>query len=148
MPQVDLIEESFVVAEPARVAAALRDPVRWRAWWPDLSLRVFQDRAEQGIRWNISGALVGSMEVWLERFGDGVIVHHYLRADPPDGRVLPARAAAREVRRRALHAKRLFWAFKDEMEGRRQPGDPRDPGGLTDPADLAVTAAAGHGEGE
>jgi hypothetical protein len=93
------------------------------------------------------------MEVWLERFGDGVIVHHYLRADPPGGRVLSARAAAREARRRALHAKRLFWAFKDEMEGRRLPGDPRDPGGLTDRGPVGAAggrrpAGTGHGEGE
>lgn len=123
MPQIDLIEESFVVAAPGRVAELFRDPNRWRGWWPDLSLSVFQDRADQGIRWTVSGALVGSMEVWLEPHSDGVIVHHYLRADLPDGRVPSGRAARREVRRRARHAKRLFWALKDQLEGARRPGE-------------------------
>lgn len=122
MPQIDLIEESFVVARPARVAALLADPARWPGWWPDLSLSVFQDRAEQGVRWTVAGALVGSMEVWLEPHADGVIVHHYVRADL----ARPARSnrvVRRESRRRALHAKRLFWNVKDELEGRRLPGE-------------------------
>lgn len=123
MPQIDLIEESFVVARPERVAAVLRDPARWRGWWPDLDLSVFQDRAEQGIRWTVSGALVGSMEVWLEAHADGVVVHHYVRADLPGGRVPAPRAAVRELRRRSLHAKRLFWSLKDELEGGRLPGE-------------------------
>ncbi|HEY9474179.1 MAG TPA: polyketide cyclase / dehydrase and lipid transport [Mycobacteriales bacterium] len=123
MPQVDLIEESFVVAAADRVAAVLRDPTRWARWWPDLSLSVFQDRAEQGIRWTVSGALVGSMEVWLEPHADGVIVHHYVRADLAGGRVPPVRVVTREARRRAMHAKRLFWALKDELEGARRPGE-------------------------
>lgn len=130
MPQVDLIEESFVVAEPATVAAAVRDTSRWRGWWPDLSLTVFQDRGDQGIRWNVTGALVGSMEVWLEPHGDGVIVHHYLRADRSDGPAsTPAGShrpgrLARETRRRSRHAKRVFWALKDELEGNRSAGEP------------------------
>lgn len=135
MPQVDLIEESFVVATPAAVAATVRDATRWRGWWPDLSLTVFQDRGEQGVRWNVTGALVGSMEVWLEPHGDGVILHHYLRADLPAGpatgtdtgraatNVRPGRLV-RETRRRSRHAKRIFWALKDELEGNRGAGEP------------------------
>ena len=56
MPQLDLVDETFVVAEPARVAAAVRDPARWAGWWPDLRLGVFQDRGEAGVRWNVRGA--------------------------------------------------------------------------------------------
>ncbi|HEY9390387.1 MAG TPA: polyketide cyclase / dehydrase and lipid transport [Mycobacteriales bacterium] len=123
MPQIDLIEESFVVAEAHRVAAVLRDPARWVTWWPDLSLSVFQDRAEQGVRWTVSGALVGSMEVWLEPHADGVIVHHYVRADMAGDRTPRPRTVTREARRRARHAKRLFWALKDELEGARRPGE-------------------------
>ncbi|HSV64825.1 MAG TPA: polyketide cyclase / dehydrase and lipid transport [Mycobacteriales bacterium] len=118
------MDETFLVAEPAAVAAVLHEPSRWREWWPDLRLSVFQDRADQGIRWTVAGALVGSMEVWLEPFGDGVLLHHYLRADPAGRRVSPRRAG-QELRRRQRHAKRVFWRVKDELEGDRRPGAAR-----------------------
>lgn len=124
MPQVDVIDESFVVAEPRAVADQLRSEPRWREWWPDLRLSVFADRAEQGVRWNVSGALVGSMEVWLEAFGDGVIVHYYLRADPATGPYPSVRRTMREIRRRQRAAKRVFWRLKDELETGRRTGEP------------------------
>jgi hypothetical protein len=123
--QLDLVDETFVVASPAKLARLVRNPARWRQWWPDLELDVFQDRGEQGMRWNVRGALTGSMEVWLEPHGDGVVVHYYLRCDPPGGRVLRPRAAQRELRRRAHRAKRVFWAVKDQVEAGRAPGEPR-----------------------
>jgi hypothetical protein len=130
VPQLDVIDETFVVARPGAVSALLHDPGRLRQWWPELRLSVFQDRAEQGIRWQVSGALagsalVGSMEVWLEEFGDGVIVHYYLRADPAGGPLASPRRAVRAVRRLQLQAKSVFWRVKDELEGARRPGDPR-----------------------
>ena len=125
MPQLDLVDETFVVAAPARVAAAVRDPARWPAWWPDLTLSVFQDRGDQGVRWNVRGTLVGSMEVWLEPYGDGVIVHHYVRCDVPGRRPPGPGAAARLRRRRERHAKRVFWALKDELEAGRRAGEGR-----------------------
>lgn len=127
MPQLDLVDETFVVAEPAVLAAAVRDPDRWVGWWPDLRLGVFQDRGDAGVRWNVRGALTGSMEVWLEPYGDGVLLHHYVRCDVT-GRVLSPSAAARELRRRQRHAKRVFWALKDELERGRAAGEPRAPG--------------------
>jgi hypothetical protein len=123
VPAFDLVDETFVVATPAAVAAAVRDPDRWARWWPDLTLGVFQDRGEAGVRWNVHGALTGSMEVWLEPYGDGVLVHHYVRCDRPDGRPV----GTRERRRRQTHAKAIFWGLKDELEGDRAPGLPRQP---------------------
>jgi hypothetical protein len=119
--QLDLVDETFVVAAPAAVAAVVRDPARWPGWWPDLRLGVFQDRGDAGVRWNVRGALSGSMEVWLEPYGDGVLVHHYVRCDP----VGRDRITPRERRTRERHAKRLFWALKDELEGDRPAGEPR-----------------------
>jgi len=121
VPAFDLVEETFVVAEPAAVAAVVRDPARWERWWPDLRLGVFQDRGDAGVRWNVRGALTGSMEVWLEPYGDGVLVHHYVRCDRADGQ----RIGQRERRRRQRRAKAIFWALKDELEGDRRPGEPR-----------------------
>ena len=133
MPVVDLVDETFIVAPPAALAGVVADRSRWRVWWPDLSLDIFMDRGEKGIRWSITGALVGSAEVWLEPFGDGAIVHYYLRADPTVGspgtqpRSLPdsprgRRTADRLRRRHALQWKRTVWALKVEMERGRAPG--------------------------
>ncbi len=133
MPVVDLVDETFIVAPPAALAAALAERRRWRQWWPDLTLDVFMDRGEKGIRWSVTGALVGSCEVWLEPFGDGAIVHYYLRADPTEtaqptvARIYPdsprgRRAADRLRRRQALRWKRSVWSWKYEMEGDRVPG--------------------------
>ncbi len=63
----------------------------WHPWWPELQLSIFMDRGDKGVRWSISGALVGSSEIWLEPFADGVIVHYYLRAD------LPTSSSARAI---------------------------------------------------
>ncbi|MDZ7578791.1 MAG: polyketide cyclase / dehydrase and lipid transport [Candidatus Nanopelagicales bacterium] len=134
MPVVDLVDETFLVVSPARLAAVVQERRRWAQWWPELSLSVFMDRGVKGIRWSITGAMVGSAELWLEEFGDGVILHYYLRADPvsPGSATQPRvltdsprgrRAADRLRRREALRWKRTVWALKAEMEGERQPGD-------------------------
>jgi hypothetical protein len=132
---VDLIDETFVVAAPAELSAVVHDPQRWRAWWPGLRLTVFMDRGDQGIRWSVTGDLVGSAEIWLEPFGDGVVVHHYLRADPTrpgsptepiEGDPAKQRRQADRIRRRhALAWKRSVNALKDELEAGRAPGTPR-----------------------
>lgn len=128
MAQIDLIEETFVAAEPELVAAAVHEPRFTAELWPDLRLTVFMDRGPDGVRWTATGALAGSCEVWLERYGDGVIVHTYLRCDVTDSAgaiVTPApRAAVREVQARARHAKRVLWSVKDRLEAGRGPGEP------------------------
>ena len=136
MSGVDLVDETFVVVERPRLAEVVADPSRWRAWWPGLHLVVFMDRGLEGIRWSVTGDLVGSCELWLESQADGVLVHYYLRAEPTvpgsstQARSMPDSARGRrEVdrlrRRHALSWKRAVWALKDEMEGDRAPGMPR-----------------------
>ena len=132
---IDVLDETFVVAAPEQVAAALTDPARLREWWPELSLTVFQDRGPLGVRWTVTGALVGSQEFWLEPVRDGVLVHYYLRADPTargsDTEVLTgdprrlARRCARDVERRRLALKRRLNALKDSLEAGREVGEPR-----------------------
>jgi hypothetical protein len=119
---IDLVDETFVVATPAQVAARLQDPAEWRRWWPDLTLTVFQDRGERGIRWNVTGALQGSCEVWLEAVRDGTLVHHYLRGARGGGGA--GRGVARERARRARAWKQVIFALKDELEGSRGQGPP------------------------
>lgn len=133
MYTVDLVDETFIVAPQHSLALRIADPQQWRVWWPDQRLEVFLDRGDKGVRWSVSGALIGSSEIWLEPFGDGVIVHYFLRADPADpdrpGEVLVPqdtaagrRAAARLRRRAATGWKRSVWALKAEMEGVREVG--------------------------
>lgn len=134
MPGVDLVDETYIVVERARLASVVAEPVRWRSWWPGLDLAIFMDRGLDGIRWSVAGDLVGSCELWLESQGDGVLVHYYLRAEPTvpgsrtQPRTLPESARGRREidrlrRRHAIAWKRSVWALKDEMEGDRRPGE-------------------------
>ncbi len=126
MASVDVLDETFLVVPRRSLAVIFADPARWREFWPDLRLSVYADRGDDGLRWTVQGALVGTMEVWLEPVLDGTVLHYYLRADPTgrDGTVAPAapRAAAAETRRRQLAAKRLAFALKAEVEGDREIG--------------------------
>jgi hypothetical protein len=129
---VDVLDETFLVVPRRSLAVIFADPARCREFWPDLELAVYADRGDEGLRWTVRGALVGTMEVWLEPVLDGTVLHYYLRADPPasDGTrsvARFARHAAAETRRRQLDAKRIAFALKDELERGREAGmPPRD----------------------
>jgi hypothetical protein len=135
VPLVDVIDETFVVAPPPVVAAALRSPALWARLFPGLDLTVFMDRGDEGVRLTVTGALVGSNEFWVEPWGDGAIVHYYLRADPTrrgsDTEPLvasPRRLARRAVRMRTAHCVRLkagLNELKDRLEAGREPGTGR-----------------------
>lgn len=134
-PQIHLVDETWIEAGVDKTSAAVANPVRWRLWWPTLHLTVTRDRGLKGIQWaarSLGGAepaLAGTVELWLEPFRDGVLVHHFLRLDPVDGKELPRRTAARTTRRFAWQAKRAFWQLKDELEATSvRAGAPRGPG--------------------
>ena len=134
MSSVDLVDETFVVAPPAAVAAAVHEPARWHGWWPDLALTVFMDRGEAGLRWNVTGALSGSAELWLEPYADGVVIHHYLRGEleggAPDGSGRASHRGRRLARRHALRWKASVNALKDQLEVGRVVGEgPAAPNG-------------------
>ncbi|WP_211177479.1 polyketide cyclase / dehydrase and lipid transport [Pseudonocardia acidicola] len=128
MPSVDVVDEIFLAVPRERVAAEFAVPARWSQLWPDLRLEVVTDRGPRGVRWTVEGALVGSMEVWLEEVLDGTVLHYFLRADPvgPDGGPAPAppRRAAAESRRRQRAAKAIGFALKDRLEAGREAGEP------------------------
>lgn len=131
MPTIDLIDETFVVAAPAAVAAAVHDAARTATWWPDLELTVFQDRGVDGVRWTATGAMVGTAEIWLQAFGDGTLLHVFLRCDvtrrgsATTPMPLTRRRALRAARDRAWQIKQWSWALKRELEGGRAAGEPR-----------------------
>ena len=156
MPAVDLVDETFVVVDRASIAAVVADPARWARWWPELQLTVFMDRGLDGIRWSVAGRWVGSLEIWLEAVGDGVLVHHYARLDPVDPstggpRPVPTdlsgrRRAARARAVRATAWKRSIWALKDELEAGRPVGE-RRPGSVPPPGSLPGSPAGETGIG-
>ena len=130
---VDLVDETFIVVQPARLAAVVAEQSRWQQWWPELTMQVFMDRGEKGLRWSMTGELVGSAEIWVEPFGDGAILHYYLRGDPADPKSTTQarqesqsprgrRSADRLRRRHALRWKQIVWSLKAEMEAGRAPG--------------------------
>ncbi len=124
VPQVDVLQEMFVAARPALVAARLTRPDVPGVLWPDLTVTVRQDRGVRGQRFVVSGEWCGSAELWLPTCADGVLVHAYLRIDPAGGAaVRPGRAAA-EKRRRDRWLRRALWVLKDELEAGRAPGTP------------------------
>ncbi|GEL17168.1 polyketide cyclase / dehydrase and lipid transport [Pseudonocardia asaccharolytica] len=128
MPSVDVVDETFLAVPRARVAAELGEPACWPRLWPDLRLEVVADRGEQGVRWTVGGALVGSMEIWLEEVLDGTVLHYYLRADAAGAQGRPApqspRRAAAETRRRQRAAKAIAFELKGRLEAGRAPGEP------------------------
>jgi hypothetical protein len=117
---VDIVDETFLVVPPKIVASAFADPSSWRRLWPDLTLSVYADRGDEGLRWTVRGALVGTMEVWLEPVLDGTILHYFLRADLPTP--VSQRESDSERRRRQLAAKRIALELKTVLEDGRAPG--------------------------
>lgn len=155
MALLDLVDESFVRADPRLVAERVHDPMLLRRWFPDLQLAVFQDRGSDGVRWTVTGALVGTAELWLERCGEGVLVHYYLRVDPTARgsatrpRALSPRRASRVAdrlrRQRAVRFKAAVWALKDELEAGRPVGLPRSADGPPAGGRLPVGPSGGAG---
>ena len=118
---MDIADECFLAVPPERLAATVADPARWRQWWPDLDLTVTRDRGVKGQQWAVTGALTGSMEVWLEPVARGTVVHWFLRADP--SRPVGSRRLTRLRERRVLAWKAHLFEWKDQVEGFKGPGN-------------------------
>jgi hypothetical protein len=121
-PALDLVDETFIAVPPKLIASVFADPQAWSHYWPDLVLRVYIDRGDEGLRWTVGGALTGTMEVWLEPVLDGTVLHYFLRASP-NGEPKP-RDLRREFDRRARAAKQIALGLKQVLEDGREPGLP------------------------
>jgi len=122
VPDLDLVDETFIAVPPKVVATVFAEPAAWRRFWPDLVLELYADRGDEGMRWTVRGAAVGTMEVWLEPMLDGTVLHYFLRVDLPNAS--KPRALRRERTRRQLAAKALSLGLKAQLENGRAPGLP------------------------
>lgn len=119
MPDIDVVDSTWICARPAAVAALMAEPANWRRWWPDLELVIEEWRGEKGVRWTVSPTRrgeVGSMEVWLEPVFDGVVAHYFLRLDAADGRPLSRRRRSRVAHDYRCRVKQAFWALGDQLD--------------------------------
>jgi hypothetical protein len=124
MNSIQVADETFVCADPVDVGKAVADPASWRRWWPDLRLSVVEDRGPSGQRWTVSGALTGTMEIWLEPSFDGVILHYFLHAEPAG---IAAFELARMnlpklVHKRRVAGKDMAFEVKRKLEEKRPVG--------------------------
>lgn len=136
MPEIDVVDSTWICVRPGVLAALVAEPANWRRWWPRLDLRVDEWRGDKGVRWSVGpserASVVGSMEVWLQPEFDGVIAHFFLRLDAADGRPLGRRRVRQLTRRYRTGAKELFWAL----------GDGLDPGRVARVSDRRQVASA------
>ena len=127
MHNIQVADQTFVAAAPADVGRAVADPASWRRWWPDLRLNVVEERGEKGIRWTVTGALTGTMEVWLEPMLDGVILNYFLHAEPAGAAAwqLAKMNLAKNNHERRVAGKRMAFEVKATLERLRPIGTPR-----------------------
>ncbi len=119
VPEIDVVDMTWIGAERAAVAAWLAQPAQWPHWWPDLELVVTEWRGALGLRWDVPsarrGRAAGSMEIYLHPADDGVVAYYLLRLDGTR-RALPAWQRARWIRAYRARAKRVFWAIGDRVD--------------------------------
>jgi hypothetical protein len=127
MNSIQIADETYVAAGGTRVGAAIADRSNWRRWWPDLRLQVVEDRADKGIRWAVTGALTGTMEIWLEPVTnglDGVVLHYFLHAEPTGLAAwqLAKLNLASVTHRRRVAGKKMAFELKATLERSRPVG--------------------------
>jgi hypothetical protein len=127
MNSIQIADETFIAADPVEIGNTVGDPANWSRWWPDLRLTVVQDRGEAGQRWAVTGALLGTMEVWLEKVlsgPDGVVLHYFVHAEPAGVAAweLAKMNLATMTHRRRVAGKDMAFEVKRTLEARRRAG--------------------------
>jgi hypothetical protein len=124
MNSIQIADETFVCADPLDVGKAVADRANWRKWWPDLRLVVVEDRGPMGHRWTVTGALTGTMEIWLEGVLDGVILHYFVHAEPSGAAAweLARMNLPRMNHQRRVAGKKMAFEVKRKLEERRPVG--------------------------
>lgn len=121
---IQIADDTFVAADPVAVGQAVADRACWRQWFPDLNLDIVEDRADKGMRWAVTGALTGTMEIWLEPVLDGVVLHFFVHAEPAGVSAwqLAKMDLATMTHRRRVAGKRMAFEIKNRLEANRPLG--------------------------
>lgn len=123
-----MADDTFVAAAPELANRLVGNRADWRRWWPDLQLDVVEDRGAVGVRWQVAGPIVGTMEIWCEAMLDGFVLHYFLHGEPTVDLPADPRAAAEALaelnRVRRVAGKVMAFEIKDRLEGGREPGAP------------------------
>ena len=122
MPDVDVVDSTWICARPAAVAAVVAEPANWRRWWPDLVVEVEEWRGTKGVRWSVRAPrhrAAGTMEVWLEPAFEGVVAHYFLRLDAEGREPMSRRRSARCADAHRRRIKQVFWALSDQLDPSR-----------------------------
>lgn len=127
MNSIQIADETFIAADPIAVGNVVADPANWLRWWPDLRLVVVEDRGEAGQRWTVTGAVTGTMEIWLEKLHnglDGVVLHYFLHAEPSGAAAweLAKMNLAKITHRRRVAGKDMAFEVKRTLEAGRPVG--------------------------
>ncbi|MFM8597902.1 MAG: polyketide cyclase / dehydrase and lipid transport [Mycobacterium sp.] len=124
MHSIQIADDTFVAADPILVGESVADRASWRRWFPDLNLDVVEDRADKGMRWAVTGALTGTMEIWLEPVLDGVVLHFFVHAEPSGATAwqLAKMDLATMTHRRRVAGKRMAFEIKNRLEASRPLG--------------------------
>jgi hypothetical protein len=124
MHSIQVADQTYVAADGALVGAAVADQSSWRRWWPDLRLQVVEDRAEKGMRWTVTGAVTGTLEIWLEPSLDGVVLHYFLHAEPTGVAAwqLAKLNLGKITHRRRVAGKKMAFEVKTTLERSRPVG--------------------------
>lgn len=124
MNSIQIADETFLCADPVDIGAAVADQRNWRRWWPDLQLTVIEDRGPAGQRWTVTGALTGTMEVWLEAVMDGAVLHYFLHAEPAGvtGAALAELDLPQLNHQRRVAGKNMAFEIKNNLERNRPVG--------------------------
>jgi hypothetical protein len=123
VPDIDVVDSTWICTRPGTLAAIVAEPSNWRRWWPGLDLTVDEWRGDKGVRWTVGaserGSVTGSMEVWLESQYDGVVAHYFLRLQGTNGRPLGRRRTRRLTDMYRIRAKDLFWSLGNQLDPAR-----------------------------
>jgi hypothetical protein len=124
MNSIQIADETFVCADPVDVGIQVADRSNWLRWWPDLRLTVVEDRGPMGHRWTVTGAVTGTMEVWLEPVLDGVILHYFMHAEPSGVAAwqLARMDLAKTNHQRRVAGKNMAFEVKAKLEETRPVG--------------------------
>ena len=120
VPAVDVADDLRRRRLPEPLRATSRDPGRWGAWSPGLTLVVDEDRGTPGVRW-----LVAAASTAPQRSGSSRCATARCCTVPARGEQRGAGARSERTSHWALRSRALAFGVKDALEAGRHARSPR-----------------------